>query len=323
MGTHISVLLDEVVAALAPRADGIYVDGTFGRGGYSRALLATKGAVVWGIDRDPQALAVAAGFENEFAPRFSAVAGCFGDMDTLLNQRGVALVDGVALDLGVSSPQLDQPERGFSFREDGPLDMRMGNDGPTAADVVNTMPETELADMIFELGEERHARRVAKAVVAARAKERFERTLQLASVVRSVVPHSKDGIDPATRTFQALRLYVNDEMGELDRGLIAAERLLKSGGKIAVVSFHSLEDRRVKNFLRERCGDAPSPSRHAPIVAQAQQLPTFRSASRQPVTPSAEELSRNPRARSARLRFAERTENPAWVSAPYSLGGIA
>jgi 16S rRNA (cytosine1402-N4)-methyltransferase len=312
---HVPVLLTEVVAALAPRDGGIYVDGTFGRGGYARAILSAADCTVWGIDRDPAAIAAGAALAQEFPDRLTMIEGPFGSMDTLLNEAGVGQVDGVTLDLGVSSPQIDDPARGFSFRADGPLDMRMGNHGNTAADAVNSMDETELANVIFRLGEERLSRRVARAIVQARTQAPIERTAQLADIVRRVVPKSKDGIDPATRTFQALRLYVNDELGELDRGLIAAERLLRPGGRLAVVSFHSLEDRQVKEFLRRRSGNAPAPSRHAPVETGAPAAPSFHLISRKPVTPGEAELSDNPRARSARLRAAERTKAPAFEEA--------
>jgi 16S rRNA (cytosine1402-N4)-methyltransferase len=312
---HVPVLLTEVVAALAPRDGGIYVDGTFGRGGYARAILSAADCTVWGIDRDPAAIAAGADLAREFQGRLTMIEGPFGSMDTLLNEAGVGQVDGVTLDLGVSSPQIDDPARGFSFRADGPLDMRMGNHGTTAADAVNSMDETELANVIFRLGEERLSRRVARAIVQARTQAPIERTAQLADIVRRVVPKSKDGIDPATRTFQALRLYVNDELGELDRGLIAAERLLRPGGRLAVVSFHSLEDRQVKEFLRQRSGNAPAPSRHAPVETGAPKAPSFHLISRKPVAPGEAELSNNPRARSARLRAAERTKAPAFEEA--------
>lgn len=310
--SHISVLLAEVVAALAPRDGGVYVDGTFGAGGYSGAVLAAADCRVWGIDRDPAAIARSQAVAERHPGRLEVIEGRFGAMDELLGARGVDAVDGVALDLGVSSPQLDEAGRGFSFRFDGPLDMRMGRTGATAADVVNTASEEELADIVFHLGEERYARRVARAIVAARAESPIERTLQLAEVVRGAVPKSRDGIDPATRTFQALRIHVNDELGELRRGLSAAERLLAPGGRLAVVSFHSLEDREVKTFLKERSAAAASPSRHAPVAVAAARAPSFRLLHRKAVAPGAAELSMNPRARSARLRAAERTTAPAF-----------
>lgn len=308
---HIPVLRDEVMAALAPRPGAVMVDGTFGAGGYSRALL-EAGCTVWAIDRDPEAMARGAALGAAFPGRLTLLPGCFGDMERLLAARGVTRVDGITLDVGVSSPQIDDPARGFSFRFDGPLDMRMGRDGQSAADLVNTLPEEELADIVWRLGEERHSRRVARAVVEQRKTQPFTRTVELAELVRRVVPKSKDGIDPATRTFQALRIAVNDELGELERGLEAAERLLAPGGRLAVVSFHSLEDRVLKEFLRTRSGNVPSPSRHLPGPAAAGPAPTFRLWAKSGVTPGAAELAANPRARSARLRSAERTEARAW-----------
>jgi 16S rRNA (cytosine1402-N4)-methyltransferase len=304
---HVPVLLAEVLAALAPKDGGIYVDGTFGLGGYSRALLEAADCHVLGIDRDPDSVARGADLAARFPGRLTLRRARFGDMATVARADGITQVDGVALDLGVSSPQLDEPERGFSFRAEGPLDMRMEKSGPSAADLVNAASEAELADLIHELGEERHARRVARAIVQARP---LRTTGELAAVVRRAVPRSADGIDPATRTFQALRLTVNDELGELDRGLVAAETLLAPGGRLAAVSFHSLEDRRVKAFLTERGGAGPRPSRHVPDAGRGPE-PTFRLLSRKPVTPSPAEIGRNPRARSARLRAAERTAAPA------------
>ncbi|HEU0118477.1 MAG TPA: 16S rRNA (cytosine(1402)-N(4))-methyltransferase RsmH [Alphaproteobacteria bacterium] len=308
---HIPVLLREVVDALAPRDNGIYVDGTFGRGGYSRAILTAAKTKVYGVDRDPEAVKAAASFTKEFEPRFKILQGPFGAMDVLLAGEHVSSVDGVALDLGVSSPQLDDEARGFSFQADGPLDMRMSQSGPSAADIVNEMDERELADIIFNYGEERHSRRVARKVVEARKEMRITRTKQLAAIVRSAVPRSADGIDPATRTFQALRIHVNDELGELKRGLAAAESLLKPQGRLAVVSFHSLEDRAVKEFLRRRSETAPSVSRHMPANDHSA-APSFRLLSRKPLPPSAEEAQKNPRARSAKLRVAERTDAPVF-----------
>ena len=304
---HVPVLLDEVVAAIAPQDGDTIVDATFGRGGYSAAFLDTAPCKVIGIDRDPEA--VAAGLASDAAGqgRLIVIEGRFGEMDSLVEGP----VDGVAFDVGVSSPQIDDPERGFSFRADGPLDMRMARQGATAADVVNTTAEADLANIIYRYGEERRSRRVAKAIVTARAEAPITRTAQLAEIVRRVVPQSRDGIDPATRTFQALRIHVNDELDELDHGLSAAERLLRPGGRLAVVSFHSLEDRQVKRFLTERSGAAPRASRHLP-EAGGSRPPTFRLMQRKPVTPGKAELAANPRARSARLRAAIRTDAPAW-----------
>ncbi|KZD06999.1 16S rRNA (cytosine(1402)-N(4))-methyltransferase RsmH [Oceanibaculum pacificum] len=312
---HIPVLRDQVVAALAPRNGAIFVDGTFGLGGYASALLEAADCRVYGIDRDPDAISRGAALVERYAGRLALIQGRFGEMDRLLADRGVAQVDGVTLDLGVSSPQLDEAARGFSFRTDGPLDMRMEQDGRSAADIVNQASESELADIIFHLGEERMARRVARAIVAARAEAPIVRTGRLASIVRSVVPKSKDGIDPATRTFQGLRLEVNDELGELDRGLAAAEAVLAPQGRLAVVTFHSLEDRRVKAFLRSRSGEAARPSRHAPVLAGAERRPSFQLVGRKPVTADAAELRINPRARSAKLRIAIRTDADAWGEA--------
>lgn len=313
---HVSVLLEPVVTALAPRAGGRYVDGTFGVGGYTRALLAAADCTVYAIDRDPEAVARARDLAAGTGGRLIVIEGRFGAMDRLVAEAGADRVDGVALDLGVSSPQIDEAARGFSFRFDGPLDMRMEKAGPSAADVVNKASEQELADIVFHLGEERYARRVARAVVAARTHGAIQRTGQLADIVRRVVPSTKSGgIDPATRTFQALRIHVNGELDELDHGLEAAERLLSPGGRLAVVSFHSLEDRRVKTFLRRRSGKTAGPSRHAAAAIAGPAVgphPTFEVVTGRPIGPTDEESARNPRARSARLRVGERTDAPAW-----------
>jgi 16S rRNA (cytosine1402-N4)-methyltransferase len=308
---HVPVMLDEVLRTLEPRDGGLYVDGTFGAGGYTTALLQAAATRVYAIDRDPHAIERGQALVPRFAGRLELLEGRFGDMERLLTARGIAAVHGIVFDLGISSPQIDEPARGFSFRADGPLDMRMGQDGATAADLVNRLPEAELADIIFHYGEERHARRIARAIVAARAAAPIARTLELAAIVRHVVKKSPDGIDPATRTFQALRIQVNDELGELRRGLAAAERLLAPGGWLAVVSFHSLEDREVKNFLRARAGDSDHGSRHRPD-ASPRRAPSFRLTSRRALRPSDSETRFNPRARSARLRAAQRTDAPAW-----------
>lgn len=314
---HIPVLLAEVLEYIQPRDGGVYIDATFGNGGYSQAILDAAACTVWGIDRDPRARARGDELAGIYPGRFTLVHGCFGDMTTLMDGVSVAQVDGVAMDFGVSSMQIDTPERGFSFRADGPLDMRMGRDfgdgahseDPSAADVVNTASEKELADIIWRYGEERQSRRIARAIVNDRKETPFERTAQLAGLVRRVVGRTRDGIDPATRTFQALRIYVNDEMGEIDRGLLGAEILLRPGGRLAVVAFHSLEDRRVKTFLRERSSSAGQASRHAPQTPAAHK-PTFRLLKKGAIKPGDVECVRNPRARSARLRVAERTTVP-------------
>jgi 16S rRNA (cytosine1402-N4)-methyltransferase len=305
---HIPVLLREVVEALAPRDGGVYVDGTFGAGGYSSAILDAANCVVWAIDRDPDALARGRSMAEKFGGRLHLLAGRFGDMVELLAEHGIRRVDGIALDIGVSSMQIDDRARGFSFLRDGPLDMRMEREGRSAADIVNTMAEKDLAELILKYGEERHARRVAKAIVAARRERPFSRTLHLADVIRAEVPRGNDGIDPATRTFQALRIVVNDELGELERGLRAAEVLLSPGGRLAVVCFHSLEDRLIKDFLRRRGGRVGRPSRHSPeAMTVVTSEPTFVALSRRPIVPGEDEMRRNPRSRSARLRVAERT----------------
>ncbi len=308
---HAPVMLEEVLAALVPRDGGAYVDGTFGNGGYTRAILEAADTVVWAIDRDPDAIERGHELMKRFPGRLTVLHGRFGDMPKLLRAAGVDRVDGVVLDLGVSSPQLDDATRGFSFRLDGPLDMRMDRTGPSAADLVNGLDENALATILRSLGEERHARRIARAIVAARSKAPIVRTRQLAEVVRAAVPRRGNRIDPATRTFLALRIHVNDELGELDRGLAAAERLLAPGGRLAVVSFHSLEDRRVKTFLRTRSASGSSVSRHLPAEGN-KPAPTFRLVTRSATRPSAEEIAANPRARSARLRVAERTEAAPW-----------
>lgn len=308
-GEHISVMADQVVRGLDPVDGGTYVDGTFGAGGYTQALLKAAKCTVWGIDRDPLAQTFGDKLNEMYPGQITVLSGCYGDMENLLADVGVERIDGIALDLGVSSMQIDDPARGFSFRGDGPLDMRMGSSGQTAADVVNQFAEQELADIIYKYGEERASRRIAHAIVELRQTKAITRTGQLASLIRSVVAKSKDGIDPATRTFQALRIYINDELGELERGLSAAERLLVPGGRLAVVSFHSLEDRRVKTFLRERSGDAPRPSRHLPDTGKAP-VPTFKLTKRSGFKATPEEISANPRSRSARLRVAERTSAP-------------
>ncbi len=315
MNGHLPVMVKEVVEALSPRAGALYIDATFGAGGYASAILDAADCKVCGIDRDPAATGRAAALERRHPGRLTIIIGRFGDMVELLQRHGITRVDGIAFDLGVSSMQIDDPARGFSFRADGPLDMRMGatdsTGGPSAAEIVNTLPEQTLADIIFRLGEERRARAVARAIVAARAERPIARTLELAEIVRRAVGRSAAGIDPATRSFQALRIYVNDELGELDRGLSAAEVLLNPGGRLAVVSFHSLEDRAVKSFLRSRSGAEPRASRHQPYAVRNTPQPSFRQLFRGALTPGAEEVKANPRARSARLRAAERTIHPA------------
>ena len=309
---HTPVMVNEVLAALSPKDGGIYIDGTFGAGGYSRAILEAAQCTVYGIDRDPDVKTQASDLEQQFAGRLSVLTGRFSEMNRLLSYQGVTAVSGVALDLGVSSMQLDQAERGFSFHTDGPLDMRMEKTGPSAADVVNGTPEEDLANIIYKYGEERASRRIARAIVEARQKTSFTRTLQLADLIRSVMPRVRDGINPATRTFQALRIYVNDELGEIDRGLCSAEDILEPGGNLAVVSFHSLEDRKVKEFLRLRSGTSGKTSRHLPELETDTSAPTFRLLRRRATKPTATEVADNPRSRSARFRAAERLDVPPW-----------
>jgi 16S rRNA (cytosine1402-N4)-methyltransferase len=314
-GGHRPVLLDRVIEALAPRDGAVYVDGTFGGGGYSQALLAAAHCRVFGIDRDPEAVHRGRDLAEIHKGRLQILEGRFGDMVQLLAPVNTDPIAGIALDLGVSSPQLDTPERGFSFRADGPLDMRMSGSGESAADVVARLSEAQLAELIRVFGEERFASRVARAIATARQRQPIRRTAELAEIVRAAVPKAEPGRDPATRTFQALRIVVNDELGELDRGLAAAEQLLMPGGRIAVVAFHSLEDRRVKDFLRRRSEAAPRASRHQPLRAVSA-APSFKLLSRRAVKPSAAEIAHNPRARAARLRAAERTDSPPWAPAP-------
>ena len=315
MQRHAPVMLREVLDASAPRAGESIVDGTFGWGGYTTAFLEAADCVVYGIDRDPSASDRAGIIANRFPGRFTFVPGAFGDMLELMDETGVTTVHGVVFDLGVSSMQIDDPERGFSFQKDGPLDMRMEgreSDAPDAAEVVNGEDEAEIARIIWLYGEEKNSRRIARAIVAARKAKPITRTLELADIVArvsgGVQPHK---LHPATRTFQALRIHVNDELGQLEAGLRAAERLLAPEGRLAVVSFHSLEDRIVKNFLRERSGTAPSASRHLPDQP-ARHAPSFTLQARSAVKPGDDETEANPRARSARLRAAIRTANDAW-----------
>lgn len=308
---HIPVMLEEVLTHLAPKDGEVYVDGTFGAGGYTSAFLDSSDCTVIAIDRDPSALAAASPLKEKYGARLILLHGCFGDALDLVRTAGYERINGFVLDVGVSSMQIDRPDRGFSFREDGPLDMRMdtSGDGKTAADIVNTHSEKDLADIIYQYGEERHSRRIARRIIEERTEEPVKTTARLADIVRSVVPKSqKDKIDPATRTFQALRIAVNDEIGELGRALSAAESLLAPGGRLLVVSFHSLEDGTVKNFLYERSGRAGGISRHLPVLQMQEALPTFILSPRKALKPSEKEIKNNSRSRSARLRCAVRTD---------------
>ena len=300
---HVPGLLDEVISALAIAPGERHVDGTYGAGGYSAAILA-GGAEVYGFDRDPDAIAAAK--PHAYLRLFETV---FSEIASVLEAEKLTPVDGVTLGIGVSSMQLDQPDRGFSFQSDGPLDMRMAQSGETAADFLNTAPEETIANIIYRYGDEPKSRRIARAIVAARP---LERTTDLATVVRRACgykPHDKK--DPATLTFQAIRIHINGELDELEGGLSAAEQVLKPGGRLAVVTFHSLEDRIVKQFLRTRSGSAPAGSRHTPDQASRGPAASFESVAK-PVRASADEIARNPRARSATLRVARRTAAPAW-----------
>jgi 16S rRNA (cytosine1402-N4)-methyltransferase len=300
---HVPVLVNEVIAALSLRGNETVVDGTFGAGGYTRALLAGGAGRVIGFDRDPDAIETGRSLVPD--SRLTLVEERFSQMDRALAERGIGLVDAIALDIGVSSMQIDRAERGFSFQADGPLDMRMSRSGLTAAEYLNSAEEAEIARVLRDYGEEPRARAIARAIVAARP---VERTAELAALVRRAAgfrPGQKS--DPATRTFQAIRIHLNAELDELEQGLEAAERALKPGGRLAVVTFHSLEDRIVKRFFRERSGSTPAGSRHRPAMVDPNQ-PTFERVAK-PVAPSEREVTINPRARSARLRSATRTSS--------------
>lgn len=309
LAPHVPVLLGPLLAAVAPVRGG-WIDGTFGAGGYARGLLEAGAERVIGIDRDPDALAAARIWAETLGDRLTLVAGRFGALDALAREAGMPAPDGIVLDVGVSSMQIDRPGRGFSFQKDGPLDMRMEQAGPSAADLVNTLPETALADVLYRYGEERASRRIARAIVAARADAPFETTLQLAALIERQLPRPKPGQPhAATRSFQALRIAVNDELGELARGLAAAEAVLAPGGWLAVVTFHSLEDRIVKRFLQLRSDAAPRGSRFAPEEDRPEAR--FELRGRKAVTADAAEIAANPRARSAKLRVARRLDVPA------------
>jgi len=304
--SHIPVMLAQMLDALAPFAGARILDGTFGGGGYASAILDAAPCTLWAIDRDSAAIARGAALAARYPGRLHVIEGGFGDLLGLLHEAGVDALDGVVLDLGVSSYQIDEPSRGFSFLRDGPLDMRMGSRGPTAADLVATLPEAELADILYQFGEERMSRRIARAIVKARAEAPIETTLQLAAIIRGAMPPSRDGMHPATRSFQALRIRVNDELGEIERALAGAASILAPGGRLVVVSFHSLEDRIVKRFFAEAAGRTPGPSRHDPRGLAPSVEARFRLLTPRALRPCDEEIRRNPRSRSARLRALQR-----------------
>ena len=307
---HQPVMLNEVLASLQPRDNALYIDATFGRGGYTRAILNSADCNVMAIDRDPDAIAAGQSLVNEMNGRFSLKEGPFSALAEIAQAEGHEKVDGIVFDLGLSSPQLDEAERGFSFRHDGPLDMRMEKSGADAADFVNSADEAEIAHVIWMYGEERASRRIARAIVKARQEAPITRTKELAKLVHSVMPRPKPGqIDPATRTFQGIRIHVNGELDEIEAAMIAAEKMLKPDGRLVVVSFHSLEDRIIKTFMLKRSGQGPRPSRHLPDIEMAPA--SFSLPSRKPVLPSEAETEQNPRARSAKLRLAVRTDAPA------------
>ena len=307
---HVPVLRAESLHWLAPQAGGVHLDGTFGAGGYAAALLDIPGTQVIGLDRDPTAVRAGAGLVAAAGGRLTLVEARFGELDHAARALGFAQLDGVVLDIGVSSMQFDEAGRGFSFRFDGPLDMRMSGEGRSAADIVNGAEEEELADIFFHYGEERAARRIARAIVHDRRVAPFVSTQQLAGLIARIVPAKARDIHPATKTFQALRIAVNDELGELTRALLAAERILKPGGRLVVVTFHSLEDRIVKQFFAARSGRGAAPSRLLP-GEPAPAPPSFVTLTRQPVTAGEAEIAANPRARSAKLRAGERSDAPA------------
>lgn len=303
---HFPVMLNEVMHWLAPQDKGIYVDATFGGGGYSKAVLSAASCDVWGIDRDPDAIARGQVIQKEF-PSLHLVQGDFANIEQLLTSQDINACDGIVLDLGVSSFQLDQAERGFSFRFDGPLDMRMSRTGKTAADLVNTLSETELADILFHYGEERFSRRIAKTIVQRRIEAPFTTTQDLATLIQKTIPGDKSGINPATRSFQGLRIAVNNELEQIHIALQAALNLLKPGGKLIVVSFHSLEDRIVKDIMNKAAGRVAKPSRYLPLsLSPSQSDHDFELLTSKPQRPSEQECQLNPRSRSARLRAIKR-----------------
>jgi len=315
---HIPVLLLPILDAVKP-ISGQWLDGTFGAGGYTRALLDAGADTVYAIDRDPEVFVRAETWANKYQNRLKLIRGTFGNLDTLAKKAGSGQLDGVVLDIGVSSMQIDQADRGFSFMKDGPLDMRMAQSGMSAADIVNSVDEDVLADLIYLYGEDRASRRIARNIVKARENSRFESTFQLVKVIEASLPRPKPGqTHPATRTFQALRIAVNDELGQLVDGLRAAENALSEGGLLAVVTFHSLEDRIVKRFIQARSGNSPKGNRYQP--EQAEEVKAFERVGRKAIVPSDEEIKFNPRARSAKLRLARRLDTVSKDILPFDIG---
>lgn len=309
---HYSVLMAEVLATLTPDKNDLIVDGTFGAGGYTRNILDYSDCKVVAIDRDPNAKMAANKLQTEFGNRFEFIAGQFGDMQSLLAENGIQKVDGIVLDIGISSMQIDQAERGFSFQKDGPLDMRMSAHGLSAADVVNQFSEDDLARIFYILGDEKRSYPIAGAILRQRSEKPFETTLELANLVEKTIKKGKSKIHPATKVFQALRIFVNEELAELVKAINAAEQILNPDGRLVVVSFHSLEDRIVKNFLKLRSGNISAPSRHVMMV-ETQDEPSFTLINRKVITATREELDANIRSRSAKLRAAKRTNAQAAV----------
>lgn len=318
---HLPVMLDEVLTALEPRDGGLYVDGTFGAGGYARAILGFDGTRVLGIDRDPTARRAAEALKAAWPKRFAFAEGPFSLMEEVIERADSSGVDGVVLDLGVSSMQIDEADRGFSFQREGPLDMRMSRTGPSAADAVNNLELNELTAIFRVYGEEKKARRAAQFIVREREAEPITTTLRLADIVSRAVGGKPGRIHPATRVFQALRIFVNDELGELRAGLQAAERILKPAGRLVIVTFHSLEDRMVKQFLRERAGLLGRGSRHEP-EALPEHAPSFSLLTRKAVEPGVAEVADNPRSRSAKLRAGVRNGEPAWPAGDTAFAGV-
>jgi len=305
---HIPVLLEETINALSVKNEKFYIDATFGLGGYTRAILERKNCKVLGVDRDPDVKPVAEAIKVDFKNRFYFENARFSQIEQLLEPSRIKKVAGIVFDLGVSSPQIDQEHRGFSFKLNGPLDMRMSKEGPTAEEFINNVEEKTLANIIFELGDEVFSRRIARNIITERAVNTITKTGQLASIIRTAVPTSKYKIDPATKTFQAIRIYLNDEISELERGLIAAERILQPNGILAVVSFHSIEDRIIKNFFL-KCSRNKNLSRHIPDIPSKNH--SLKILTKKPILPSASEIKYNTRSRSAKLRVAERTAFPS------------